>query len=430
MSATPALDWLFALQRFGVRPGLDRVRALLEETGLPTPGTRAVLVAGTNGKGSVARLLADALTAAGRRTGSFFSPHLERVGERARVDGEESTTEEMEVAVAAVRPAAERLGCTFFEVVTAAALHRFREEGAGWAVMEVGLGGRFDATNALEPVLSVVTGVSLDHRAVLGDTVEAIAREKAGVLRPGVPAVTGATGAALATVEAEASRLGAPLLALGRDFEVAAESVGWDGTAVRVSGGVAGLPLGLRSPLVGAHQARNIAVAAVSALALGVSGEAVRAAFARTTWPGRLERVAADRAWVLDGAHNPEAAAALAAALDDLGEEPAALIVGVSRDKDLAGVLAPLVGRAPVVVAARASSSPRATPPDELAAAARRAGAAGDVREVDDAAGALRLARELTRPGDTVLVAGSLFLVGEVRSLLRGAAPEGRERWQ
>src|SRR5690606_1165154 len=184
VSGTPALDWLFGLQRFGMRPGLERVRALLAETGLPAPGTRVVLVAATNGKGTVTRLVASALTAAGRRTGSFFSPHLGRVGGRARVDGVGAAEEETEAAVAAVRPAAERLGCRFFEVVAAAALHRFRAAGAGWAVMEVGLGGRFDATNALEPVLSVVTGVSLDHQAVLGGTVAEIAREKAGVLRP------------------------------------------------------------------------------------------------------------------------------------------------------------------------------------------------------------------------------------------------------
>lgn len=428
MSGTPALDWLFGLQRFGMRPGLERVRALLAETGLPAPGTRVVLVAGTNGKGTVTRLVASALTAAGRRTGSFFSPHLERVGERARVDGVEATEEEMEAAVAAVRPAAERLGCTFFEVVTAAALHRFRAAGAGWAVMEVGLGGRFDATNALEPVLSVVTGVSLDHQAVLGGTVAEIAREKAGVLRPGVPALTGATGEALAVVGSEARALGAPLLVLGRDVDVTVEASGWDGLALTVTGGLGGLPLALRSPLVGRHQARNVALAAAAALTLGAGPEAVREAFARTSWPGRLERLDLDRAWVLDGAHNTEGAAALAAALDDLGARPAALVVGASADKDLAGVLAPLAARAPVVVATRASS-PRAASPGELAAAASRAGAAR-VEEAPDAAAALRLARGLTRAGELVVVAGSLFLVGEVRSLLLGAAPEGRERWQ
>ncbi|HZW27154.1 MAG TPA: Mur ligase family protein [Trueperaceae bacterium] len=427
MTGTPALDWLFGLQRFGMRPGLERARALLVATGLPAPGTRVVLVAGTNGKGTVTRLVASALTAAGHRTGSFFSPHLERVGERARVDGAEATDEEMEAAVAAVRPAAERLGCTFFEVVTAAALHRFGAAAAKWAVMEVGLGGRFDATNALEPELSVVTGVALDHQAVLGDTVAAIAREKAGVLRPGRLAVTGARGEALDVVAAEATAVGAPLLALGRDFDVTVAAAGWDGLALTVEGDLPGLPLALRSPLVGRHQARNVAVAAATALALGVAPEVVQTAFARTAWPGRLERLDLDRAWVLDGAHNPEAAEALAAALDDLGAPVGALVVGVSADNDLLGVLRPLARVARTVVATR--SSPRGAPQGAVAAAARRAGAAA-VREAPDAAAALRLARQFTRAGEAVLVAGSLFLVGEARSLLLGAAPEGRERWQ
>ena len=430
MSPTPALDWLFSLQRFGMRPGLERVRDLLAATGLPAPGTRVVLVAGTNGKGSVARLVAASLTRSGRRTGSFFSPHLERVGERARVDGEESSAAAMEAAVAAVRPHAERLGCTFFEVVTAAALHRFREEGADWAVMEVGMGGRFDATNALEPELSVITGVALDHQAVLGETAALIAREKAGVLRPGVPAVTGAQGEALAVIAEEAARLGAPLAALGRDFHAAVVAAGWGGTTVAVTGDLPGLPLTLVSPLVGRHQARNVALAAAAALTLGVGAEHVRAAVAATGWPGRLERLDRDRAWVLDGAHNPEAAAALAAALDDLGGAATFLVVGVSADKDVAGVLGPLVGRARRVVATRAAASPRAAAPTDVAAAARRAGATEEVHEAPDVAAALALARDLSRPGDLVLVAGSLFVVGEARSLLLGAEPEGRERWQ
>src|SRR5690606_29085596 len=204
-------------------------------------------------------------------------------------------------------------------------------------------------------------------------------------------------------------------------------AAGWDGLALTVEGDLPGLPLALRSPLVGRHQARNVAVAAATALALGVAPQIVRTAFARTAWPGRLERLDLDRAWVLDGAHNPEAAEALAAALDDLGAPVGALVVGVSADKDLLGVLRPLARVARTVVATR--SSLRGAPPGAVAAAARRAGAAA-VREAPDAAAALRLARQLARAGEAVLVAGSLFLVGEARSLLLGAAPEGRERWQ
>src|SRR5690606_2959845 len=282
-------------------------------------------------------------------------------------------------------------------VATAAGRDGCGGGGADWAVVEVGMGGRFDATTALEPELSVITGVALDHQAVLGETAALIAREKAGVLRPGVPAVTGAQGEALAVIAEEAARLGAPLAALGRDFHAAVVAAGWGGTTVAVTGDLPGLPLTLVSPLVGRHQARNVALAAAAALTLGVGAEHVRAAVAATGWPGRLERLDRDRAWVLDGAHNPEAAAALAAALDDLGG---------------------------------AATSPRAAAPSDVAAAARRAGATEEVHEAPDVAAALALARDLSRPGDLVLVAGSLFVVGEARSLLLGAEPEGRERWQ
>lgn len=429
---TPALDWLFALQRFGVRPGLERARALLEALSLPAPGTKVVLVAGTNGKGTVTRLVSSALTAAGHVTGSFFSPHLERVGERARIDGVDSTTAEMEAAVAHVRPAAEELGCTFFEVAVAVALHRFREAGAAWAVMECGLGGRYDATNALEPVLSVVTGVALDHQAVLGPGLAAIAQDKAGVLRTAVPAVTGADGEALEVIRQVAGELSAPLLTLGSDFAAHVHHSGWDGLRLTVEGltvALPGLPLTLHTPLVGRHQAANVAIAAVSALLLGMSPARVVAAFSSTRWPGRLERFDLERAWVLDGAHNRQAALALAGSVSDLGTRPAAVVLGVSADKDVAGVLEPLVRLGHAVIATRASSSPRALAPTVIADVARALGAA-DVHEAAGPAAALDLARRLTSKGELVLVAGSLFLVGEARSLLREAPAEGRQRWQ
>lgn len=431
-AATPALDWLFGLQRFGVKPGLERARALLTALELPAPGTRVVLVAGTNGKGTVTRLVSAALTAAGNVTGSFFSPHLECVGERARIDGEDSDTSEMERAVASVRPAAEELGCTFFEVAVAAALHRFREVGASWVVMECGLGGRFDATNALDPALSAITGVALDHQAVLGPTLGAIADDKAGVLREGVPAVTGADGEALEVIERVAGQVGAPLLALDRDFTAEVHHSSWDGLRLTVapsSGPVAGLPLTLSTPLVGRHQAANVAVAAVSAMQLGVPHAALADAFSTTRWPGRLERFDLDRAWVLDGAHNRQASQALAASVAALGTPPAAVVLGVSADKDVSGVLAPLVDMGAPIVATKASNSPRALQPQVIASIARALGAA-DVHEAEGPAQALEVARRHTSGGDMVLVAGSLFLVGEVRTLLRGASPEGRQRWQ
>lgn len=228
---TPALDWLFGLQRFGVKPGLGPMRALLAALGAPAERYSSVLVAGTNGKGSVAHTLAAALVAPDRTVGLYTSPHLQRVGERVVVDGRETDADRLEATVAALRPAAERLGNTFFEVMTAAALVSFADAAVDVAVLEVGLGGRLDATNVVTPVLSVITSVGLDHTAVLGDDLAQIAFEKAGIMRPGVPVVSGVTEPAAATVvAARAAGLGAPLLEYGAGFWGEVSGIGWDGS--------------------------------------------------------------------------------------------------------------------------------------------------------------------------------------------------------
>lgn len=425
--STPALDWLFALQRFGVKPGLAPMRELLAAVGHPDQGYSSVLVAGTNGKGSVARVLAAALAAHGRAVGLYTSPHLQRVGERVVVDGRPADEAELEAVVAAVRPAAERIGNTFFEVMTAAALLAFAESGVDTAVLEVGLGGRLDATNAVEPALAVITSVGLDHTAILGPDLARIAGEKAGIMRAGVPVVSGVTEAEAAAVVADrAAELAAPLSAYGTGFWGEAVDVGWAGTGFTWRHpGARHDGVRVRTPLVGRHQVVNVATALEAAVALGVPPGRAVAAVATTTWPGRLESFDLEgRRVVLDGAHNPAAARALAAAVDELEGAVAVLVIGVSADKDVAGVIAELAPRARRFVAAQATSSPRAMPAADLAAMMPGAVVA------EDPAHALAAALELSAPGDTVVVAGSLFLVGETRDLLTGGAPEGRPRWQ
>lgn len=428
------LSWLFGLQRFGVRPGLERVGRLLSALGDPQAGLRVALVGGTNGKGSTACALAAALTASGRRAALFTSPHLSHVMERFRLDGRPLPREGLEAVLAELRPAVERWDATFFEALVAAAALLFARAGAEDAVFEVGLGGRFDATNALDPALSIVTGVALDHTEVLGGTVAEIARDKADIFRAGRPALTGAEGEALRELRAAAAGLGAPLAVLGEGIRAEATQLGWRGQRLHLA-----TPWGrltAHSPLVGAHQARNLALGAAAALALGAPPAAVRSGLARARWPGRLERFeTGDRAVVFDGAHNPEAARALAAALWALGERPV-LVVGVSGDKDLAGIaaeLAPAVGH---VIATTAERSARARPAREVAAAFAEAGTAGPerggwgVEVVERPADALRAGLEAAPPGGTVLVAGSLYLVGELRPALTGEEREPFERWQ
>lgn len=233
-AVTGDLAWLFARQRFGVHPGLTRVRSLLGRLGEPQNAFESILVGGTNGKGSTAASLAAMLTASGEQSGLFTSPHLTRFSERFTVGGRELPQQTVLAALRRVRPAAEAVEASFFEIVTALGCLLFAEAGVRRAVMEVGLGGRLDATNALEPALSVITNVDLDHTDILGATPEAIAREKAGILRHGRPAVTAVDHRLLPLLEVH----GADLWVTGREIEVRALPLAWEGWAlgVRVPG--------------------------------------------------------------------------------------------------------------------------------------------------------------------------------------------------
>ena len=422
MTQDTNVEWLFARQRFGVHPGLERVRELLTRLGDPQRQFEAVLVGGTNGKGSTAATLAAMLRADGRRTGLFTSPHLTWLSERFVVDGTEVSQAQVAAALARVRPASEAVEASFFEVVTALGCVLFAEAGVEIAVMEVGLGGRLDATNALEPRLSVITNVALDHTAILGGTVEQIAAEKAGILRAGRPAVTAAAPAVLPVLE----QRGADLWALGRDWTAQTRSLGWQGTAVDVQwpGGAAQV----QTPLLGEHGGLNAALAAVAAARLGVADEAIRQGAAQTRWPGRLEVVPwQGRRVLLDGAHNPAGAQALAQALRPLlaasGRAQLPIIFGAAEDKDLGGVAAELLPLASRVILTRAALSPRAADPAQLAALFP--GVPLELTQTPaEALAALRPEEEL------VLACGSLYLLGELRPLLLGEQSEGHERWQ
>lgn len=412
------MRWLFEQQRFGVHPGLGRVRSLLTRLGEPQRRLDVVLVGGTNGKGSVAASLDAMLRAAGRRSALFTSPHLTRFSERFVVAGQERSAAELGEALSRVRPHAEAVGASFFEIVTALGLELFAQAGAEVAVMEVGLGGRLDATNALEPQLSVITNVSLDHTAILGGTPELIAAEKAGILRADRPAVTGIEAHLLPVLERER----ADLWAVGRELTLEVTPLGWQGSAVRLR--LPGGEVALETPLLGEHGAHNAALAAAAAWRLGLGPEAIRQGAAQVRWPGRLEALTwQERQVLLDGAHNPAGAQALARTLETLGAVPLPIIFGAGEDKELAGVVAPLLPLASRVILTRAQLSPRAASPEQLAPLWEGV----EVTVAADPAAALAALRPEER---SVLVCGSLYLLGEVRPLLLGEAVEGHERWQ
>ena len=399
-----------------MHPGLGRVRALLARLGDPQQQFESLLIGGTNGKGSVAATLSSILTASGQRTGLFTSPHLTRFAERFLVDGSQLSASAVLHALQRVRPHAEALEASFFEIVTALGCLLFAEASVQVAVMEVGLGGRLDATNALEPVLSVLTNVGLDHTAILGDTLSAIAGEKAGILRAGRPAVTGVDAPLLPILEAA----GADLWVMGRDADLHLESLGWDGWRVQLTS-PAGI-LNFQTPLLGKHGAENAALAVLAALRLGISEDAIQNGAAQTRWPGRLELLAFTRGRrvLLDGAHNPDGARALGEALRGLGVGRVPFIFGATQEKDIAGVVQALEPLMSEVILTRASHSPRAADPADLASLF-----SVPVQVAASPAHALALL-----PDGLSVACGSLYLVGELRPLLLGEAGEDWERWQ
>ncbi len=414
---------LAGLELFGVRLGLEAIGDLLRAMGSPHLEVPAVLVAGTNGKGSTAALLAAMASAAGYHTGLYTSPHLESVEERLRVDGRCIPRRRLGVYLAEVLATNARSAApppTYFEALTAAAFEFFAAEKVDLAVIEVGLGGRLDATNVCDPVLAVVTEIGLDHQEQLGDTIAAIAAEKAGIVRSGSPLVTNASDPrARQVLEAKARELGAPFHDCGVEVHVEERiDRGWGGQRI-----VCETPVtvhGLEINLPGAHQASNLALAVRAAEILADLGwsrlgpEAIRRGAAACRWPGRLEAVElpTGKRVLLEAAHNPHGAAALAAFLDGLSE-PVDLLFGMLADKDAEGVL-PLLARRSRGIVLTLAPSPRARPPQELSRlVADHAPAAEVVEELS-----LALDRALAGSSQTLLVCGSIYLVGEIRRRL------------
>ncbi|MGZ5427170.1 MAG: bifunctional folylpolyglutamate synthase/dihydrofolate synthase [Thermoanaerobaculia bacterium] len=393
--ASSGLAWLDALGPQKIRPGLSRTLALLASLGNPQSSFISILIGGTNGKGSTAAFISAILTAAGMPCGLYTSPHLVSVTERVRLkdrDVSAAALDEVLRLIAAVAAPGER-GPTYFEALTTAAFELFRRARVSVAIVEVGIGGRLDATNVLAPDVSVVTNVAADHLDVLGPALEDVAREKAGIFRKGQPALLGASGTAegpRAALHAEARWIGARLVEIP--------------PAV---GAVFSLP--------GAHQRQNLALALAAARAVAPLDEAaVGRGLAAVRWPGRLQRLerAGARPLLLDGAHNPPGASALAEHLDESGLAGRIdLLFGGMSDKDLPGVFAPLAARARRIVLV-APESPRAEKPEALRARLGRP----DLETADSVAEGL--ARLEKADGDgPVLVAGSLYLVGEVLRL-------------
>ncbi|MDP3062616.1 MAG: folylpolyglutamate synthase/dihydrofolate synthase family protein [Chloroflexota bacterium] len=415
------------------RYDLSRISALMERLGNAHLTVPTVHVAGTKGKGSVSALCASALTAQGYTTGLYTSPHLHTFRERIQVDRQPISEPDFAALVEAVWPAMEQVNAqddlglvTLFEVLTAMSFQCFVEKRAGFQVIEVGLGGRLDATNVVTPEVSVITALSLDHTAILGSTLDKIAWEKAGIIKPGRVTVSAPQAPeALAVLRRICAERDSRLILVGEDCAWQAGSHNLDGQSLLVRGRLGAYDLWM--PLLGEHQLENAAtsVAALEVLmerGFQISPEALARGFSRVRWPCRMEVLKRRPLVVADGAHNADSAQRLRDSVPVyLPNKRVFLVVGVSADKNVDGIVNALVGLDPIVYATR-SRHPRASSPDRLAQAFARHGV--EAMETPDVRTALVHALGLARNGDLVLVTGSLFVAAEAREVIKGIAPE------
>lgn len=416
-----ALDFLFSLETLGIKLGLDNIRRLLADLDRPDRAFHSIVIAGTNGKGSVTAMLERALRAAGWRTGRYTSPHLIALNERFAVDGQPVSDAVLRAGAEAVRRAAGRMDPlpTFFETTTALACELFRTAGVDVAVMEVGLGGRLDATNALEPIATAITAIDFDHQSLLGNTIAEIAGEKAGIIKPGIPVVLAPNAAGVEQVVRDAAGARrAPLVLAGDDVEVASS---FDEGRLTLTletprARYGPVPLGLR----GRHQLGNaltmvrLAEAIDASTAIAIPASAIESGLRDVEWPGRLQLASWQGTPVLiDAAHNPSGARALAAYVSEVhGRLP--FVFAAMSDKDIAGLLAPLV---PVMTSLTLTrpSTPRAASLEALEAVARAVAPGIPVRSIASPAAAVA---DATRAGTPIAVAGSLYLAGDILAAL------------
>ena len=418
---------------------LQRVIDLLEALGNPHARIKAFHVAGTKGKGSVSALIASVLKEAGYKTGLYTSPHLSRFNERIMIDGEPIADDDLIELVEVVKPSVEAIpGLTVFEILTAMAFTYFAEQGVEYAAVEVGLGGRLDATNVLAPIITVITSLSYDHMHLLGESLSDIAREKAGIIKSGIPVVLAPQQSeAERVVESVAEAVGSPLIRVGQDWLYSPGSHNLERQTLYIwsraeqplmdafvdsAGGDEWVPPRYQIPLLGHHQVVNAAVAYAAIVeaknsGLDVKEVDIQAGFRNVSWLGRFQILSWNPIIVVDAAHNRESALKLRIALEDyFPGQPVTMIFGASADKDIEGMLAELRPRVSRFAVTQANH-PRSENPGVLAGFAHSHGVR--VEEFAEVQKALLWAIEKSRPGEVILVTGSIFIVGEAIATMK-----------
>ncbi len=420
-----ALQWLSGFEQYGWVFGLDRITSLMEKLGNPHRDLKVIHVAGTNGKGSVCKFISSILQQAGYSVGLYLSPHLERFSERIVVNDDEISDEDLAKLVERVRPFVEEMKQqgstpTFFEIVTALAFMYFHEHNVDYAVVEVGLGGRLDATNIVTPLVSVITNISLEHTDILGDSLEKIASEKAGIIKESVPVVTAATETARDVIKRIANETNAPVVFVDQTWW---KRVSWDNREQEFQVQGAFRDYNVRTTLLGIHQGENIAVAIAAVEQLQMHGvfltdaDIVKGVEVASN-PGRMEIVGETPTVLLDGAHNPRGIKALVEALkQDFTYKHLLLVFGVLKDKDIPSMLTAIVPVADVIVVTK-SASPRAYDPMLLKKQVAAVDKEKRVVVTATVAEAVEYAKRHARRNDLICICGSLFTVGEARQFL------------
>ncbi|WP_319575693.1 folylpolyglutamate synthase/dihydrofolate synthase family protein [uncultured Desulfobacter sp.] len=421
------LEKIYKLGRFGIKLELDTISNILSHLNTPQNNYNMVHVAGTNGKGSTATCIASILRAAGFKTGIYTSPHLVRFNERICVNGQQISDADVISAYEAVNVADNRLSqgsrrATFFEIVTAMAFYHFAKEKAEWAVIETGMGGRFDATNIITPKVGVITNLSIEHTDYLGHTIRDLAREKGGIIKPGVPAVTAVSQpSGIDKLTKVAKDRGSALYRFKNDFSIRKNP----GRSTYNYKGIYQNFKDLTKPLPGEHQRENLslALAAVELIfkqnqgidpRYNLSRELVHKGLAHVKWPGRLEKIMDHPLVILDGAHNLKASVLLGKYLNQtLGDKKLTLVIGILDDKPYEAMLAQLLPMAQRVIVTKAKIN-RSIDPAVLTAAVKKS-FKGELQVIEDVKDAVSYAISTSRNKDAICIAGSLYVVGEAK---------------
>jgi dihydrofolate synthase/folylpolyglutamate synthase len=447
MNYQSALDYLYSFVDYSIERSyryspdvfdLNRVLELFNALGNPHNQYESIHIAGTKGKGSVSALTESCLRTAGYRTGLYTSPHLQRFSERIRVNGEEIGGEEVAKLVEAIKPHVARIpGLTTYELITAIGFLYFAEQGIDYAIVEVGLGGRLDATNVLTPLVAAITSISYDHMHLLGDSLSDIAGEKAGIIKPGIPVVSSPQQYEVEVVLTEVAKTrGSQLIMVGKDWHFSPGHHSLEGQSMYIwssseqplmnsyinsGGSEEWVPPRYETSLLGYHQVVNAATSyaimdVLSQKGVQIGEEVIRKGFRNVSWPGRFDVISLNPVIVVDSAHNRDSALKLRIALDDyFPGQPVMLLFGASADKDISGMLAELLPRIKRVIVTQANH-PRAADVNMLAKLAREYGL--KVEAIPNIAEAMQHATQNVHIEEVILAAGSIFVAGEVLAAL------------